>query len=79
MNEELIECTRDAGVRPGNRGPFVSAKGPKAIDAPSDLTKFGGRRLWGGRANSLRSPMGRQFFEAPTKMAGRQASDNGKG
>ena len=32
-----------AGFRPGSRGPFVSAKGPKTIDAPSGLIKWGGR------------------------------------
>ena len=26
-----------AGFRPGRRGPFVSAKGPKTMDAPSGL------------------------------------------
>ncbi len=30
------------GFAPVRRGPFVSAKGPKTIDAPSGLTKSGG-------------------------------------
>jgi hypothetical protein len=29
--------TRRAGVRPGSRAPFVSAKGPKTNDAPPGL------------------------------------------
>jgi len=36
---------RVAGFRPGRRGPFVSAKGPKTIDAPSGLIKTKGREL----------------------------------
>jgi hypothetical protein len=31
----VIFCV--AGFRPGRRGPFVSAKGPKTNDAPSGL------------------------------------------
>ncbi len=31
----LIFCV--AGFRPGRRGPFLSGKGPKTIDAPSGL------------------------------------------
>ncbi|HBP90487.1 MAG TPA: hypothetical protein DD706_22695 [Nitrospiraceae bacterium] len=34
-----------AGFRPGRRGPFVSAKGPKTIDAPSGLIRGDGREL----------------------------------
>ena len=34
-----------AGFRPGRRGPFVSAKGPKTIDAPSGLMGEDGRKL----------------------------------
>ena len=33
-----------AGFRPGRRGPFVSAKGPKTIDAPSGLIGVDGRQ-----------------------------------
>ena len=33
-----------AGFRPGRRGPFVSAKGPKTMDAPSGLRKANGRQ-----------------------------------
>lgn len=33
-----------AGFRPGRRGPFVSAKGPKTIDALSDLMRGDGRQ-----------------------------------
>jgi hypothetical protein len=34
----------DAGFRPGWRGPFVSAKGPKTSDAPSGLIRGEGRK-----------------------------------
>ena len=34
-----------AGLRPGSRGTFVSAKGPKTIDAPSELIEEEGRLL----------------------------------
>ena len=33
-----------AGFRPGRRGPFVSAKGPKTSDAPSGLMRTDGRQ-----------------------------------
>jgi len=33
-----------AGFRPGRRGPFVPAKGPKTIDAPSCLIGADGRQ-----------------------------------
>jgi hypothetical protein len=33
-----------AGFRPGRRGPFVPAKGPKTIDAPSGLIGADGRQ-----------------------------------
>jgi hypothetical protein len=43
-----LSCQRDvlcvAGFRPGRRGPFVLAKGPKTIDAPSGLIREGGRQ-----------------------------------
>ncbi len=34
-----------AGFRPGSRGPFVSAKGPKTIDAPFGLIGRDGRGI----------------------------------
>ncbi|MCA9456963.1 MAG: hypothetical protein KC587_09890, partial [Nitrospira sp.] len=37
-----------AGFRPGRRGPFVSAKGPKTSAAPSGLIKMGRTRALGG-------------------------------
>ncbi|WNM63378.1 hypothetical protein [Candidatus Nitrospira neomarina] len=37
------EGKKEAGVRPGSRGPFVSAKGPKTIAAPSGLIEEEGR------------------------------------
>jgi hypothetical protein len=33
--QSYFEFQKCAGFRPGGRGPFVSAKGPKTIDAPS--------------------------------------------
>ena len=33
-----------AGFRPGRRGPFVPAKGPKTMDAPSGLMGADGRQ-----------------------------------
>jgi hypothetical protein len=35
----------NAGVRPGSRGPFGSAKGPKTIDTQFSLTGWDGRRI----------------------------------
>ena len=39
----VIFCV--AGFRPGRRGPFVPAKGPKTIDAPSGLIREDGSQL----------------------------------
>jgi len=39
----VIFC--EAGFRPGRRGPFVSAKGPKTTDAPSGLMGKDGRQF----------------------------------
>ena len=36
----------DAGFRLGGRGPLLSGKGHKAIDAPSGFIGLGGRRPW---------------------------------
>ena len=44
-----------AGFRPGRRGPFVSAKGPKTIDAPSGL--MDGADTGHGRADQLVEPV----------------------
>jgi hypothetical protein len=41
---EFLEFMIGAGFRPGSRGPFVSAKGPKTIDAPSGLIRWDGRK-----------------------------------
>jgi len=38
---EFLEFMIIAGFRPGSRGPFVTAKGPKTSDAPSGLIKMG--------------------------------------
>jgi len=42
-NVQALFC--DAGFRPGRRGPFVPAKGPKTINAPSGLIGKDRRRL----------------------------------
>ncbi len=42
-NVSMVGNFLDVGVRPGSRGPFVSAKGPKTIDAPSGLSEEEGR------------------------------------
>jgi len=44
-----------AGFRPGRRGPFVSAKGPKTIDAPSGLLGTDGRQPEGGPTRSAQT------------------------
>ena len=41
-DQDDIFCV--AGFRPGRRGPFVLAKGPKTIDAPSGLMEEDGRQ-----------------------------------
>jgi hypothetical protein len=41
---EFLEFMIVAGFRPGSRGPFVTAKGPKTSDAPSGLIKMGRTR-----------------------------------
>jgi len=40
---DLTPTLRLAVFRPGSRGPFVAAKGPKAIDAQSGLMRSGNR------------------------------------
>ncbi len=46
-NFRVIVMFGVAGFRPGRRGPFVSAKGPKTIDAPSGLIEAEGRKEGG--------------------------------
>ena len=41
---KLFSCSRDAGFRPGSRGPFVSTEGPKTIDAPPGHIRVDGRK-----------------------------------
>ena len=67
-----------AGFRPGSRGPFVSAKGPKTNDAPSGLIRMGRTPVLGRRPNSLRSNKVRQFIRASDPRTGRKASINGE-
>jgi len=64
-----------AGFRPGRRGPFVPAKGPKTSDAPS------GQMLWDGRlptgAGQLAAlKQGPPVDEGVLPSARRQASDH---
>ena len=49
-----------AGFRPGRRGPFVLAKGPKTIDAPSGLIGAEGRQPEEGGPTRGACP---EFFE----------------
>ena len=44
-NYSVHEIFGIAGFRPGGRGPFVSAKGPKTSDAPSGLIQWDGCQL----------------------------------
>ena len=64
----------DAGCRPGGRGPFVSAKGPKTIDAQFGYIRLVGCKE-GRRANSLRSDKARCLIRASAHGAEQQASD----
>jgi hypothetical protein len=75
---DFLEFMIVAGFRPGSRGPFVSAKGPKTSDAPSGLIKMGRTLDWGGRTNSLRSNKVRRFMRASDPRTGRKASINGE-
>ncbi len=67
-----------AGFRPGRRGPFVSAKGPKTIDAPSGLIRGDGPQTCGGRTNSPGSNKVRQRIRASLPWTSRQASEQGR-
>ncbi|WP_443147688.1 hypothetical protein [Nitrospira sp.] len=69
---KMVFCV--AGFRPGWRGPFVSAKGPKTIDAPSGHIKMGRTQDCGGRPNSPGSNKVRQEMRASDPGTGRQAS-----
>ncbi len=73
--ERIKVCFLDAGGRPGSRGPFVSAKGAKTIDAPSGFIEEEGRELFAERPNSPGSHKGRQMRRASLLGASRQASD----
>ena len=66
---------RCRGFDPGRRGPFVSAKGPKTIDAPSGFIEEEGRELFKERPNSPGSDKVRQMRRASLLWASRQASE----
>ncbi len=53
-----------AGFRPGRRGPLVSAKGPKTIDAQSGDSRWDGRQILQVRTNSLPSNKVPQIHES---------------
>ena len=57
---------RGRGFAPERRGPFVSAKGPKTIDAPSGLMRKEGRKPFKERTNSPGSHKVRSFEERPS-------------
>ena len=67
-----------AGFRPGSRDPFVSAKGPKTIDARTGMIKMGQTRTVREQPNSLRSNKGCGIFRASVPGACQQASDEAK-
>jgi len=48
-NAHIIILFCVAGVRPGSRGTFVSAKVPKTIDAQSGLMRGDGRKTQEGK------------------------------
>jgi len=52
------------------RGPFVSAKWPQTIDAPSATYMMSWTRTRGGRTNSRGSNRVRRFIRASTQRAG---------
>jgi hypothetical protein len=54
-NFRVNVISRVAGFRPGRRGPFLSGKGPKTIDAPSGLIEGEDAILW--RADQLTEPV----------------------
>ncbi|GJL67509.1 MAG: hypothetical protein NPIRA06_01440 [Nitrospirales bacterium] len=66
------------GFVPERRGPFVSAKVTKTIDAPSGLIRGEGRQPWVERPNSPGSNKGRSMRRASLPGASRQASDLGE-
>ena len=68
---KMIFCV--AGFRPGGRGPFVSAKGPKTNDAPSG-ERNGRTPMFRGRTNSLHSNKAR-----PARMASSVSQTAGVG
>jgi len=65
-NYSVHEIFGDAGFRPGGRGPFLSGKGPKTIDAQFGLIGWDGRRMGSGptRCAQTRSA---EYIERPTR------------
>jgi hypothetical protein len=65
-----------AGFRPGRRGPFVSAKDPKTIDAPSDLIREDGRHLAEGGPTRGACPESYRRVQAPALSSSRSNRSN---
>jgi len=55
----------DAGFRPGSRGPFVSAKGPKTIDAQSGLIRVERTQVEEGGPTRCAQTRPANLFERP--------------
>ena len=63
-----------AGFRPGRRGPFVSAKGPKTTDALSGLIWMSKRELLEGGPTRFAHTRPANLSERSLMGAGQQAS-----
>ncbi len=77
LSSQVRIFPRYAGCRPGRRGPFVSAKGPKTISAPAWSMGFPARRTrirWlrnSLRSNSARRVSGFSSASRPRRKAGK--------
>jgi len=56
----------DAGVRPGCRSTFVSAKVAKTIDAPSGHIRWDGRQPWEGGPTRYAQTRPAWWYERPS-------------
>ena len=70
----LLFCV--AGVRPGSRATFVSAKVAQTIDAPSGLMKWDRRQAREGEPTRCAQTRLVDSWRASIQRAGRQASDD---
>jgi hypothetical protein len=69
-----ICCSGIAGSRPGRRGPFVSAKGPKTIDAPSCRIGWDGRKIKSGPTRGAQTGSAKYQERPSLGPAGRRQS-----